>query len=291
MRRAMATMTDNFSTQQWQRYLGLCGRWQGSWTRFSVGHDGKLVPAIPFRAVCAPMIDEDRCSVRHMNYYEKGTAPAGGKPTGQEIDGLVEIDFGSFNQESFRHPFGPTSLALYLDECGVAAASQVTSWPPKMFAVELMTICPKLRRRRRLVCVWKPADQEGSESSSILQLASVTAVAEDEGQPSSESLEAPLEVAAVLAAQRVAANAVDGTEVSDEKIADWAPGGLWQAIPGVPDIAARLPLQLTQEMLLSRQLAVGLAWRRSKDDFLRVGVAYDEAGQLAQFVREALNIE
>jgi len=275
--------------QQWRRYLLFCGTWQASFHRFSISNAGLLVPAAPFHVVVSLNPDKDSVSVQHFNYYEPGMAPvgSGGKFTGREVDGLLEVDFGSFNKDNFQHPFGPASLAVFLDDCAVVAPLHVNQWPPKMLAMEFLALSPQLRERRRLVAVWKPASENAFLSSSALQLSSMTAMIDHEGQrPESHET---FDVAADLSTwsvQRITLSVQDGQEIRDEKIADWDAGMQWETLADVEDIAVGVPRQLTPEVLLSGKPAVGLAWRRAKGEVLRVGVVYDEQGQVSQLVRE-----
>merc|ERR1711920_339608 len=131
-----------------------------------------------FQGICAPKPEDDLRSVRHFNYYEAGTVPVGGKVAGREVDGLQEEDFGSFNEDSFKHPFGPASMAAYHPDCAVVAPTQVKPWPPKMFACEFLALSTKLRERRRAVAVWKPDGNDAAQSSAVLELANVTVISE-----------------------------------------------------------------------------------------------------------------
>eukprot|EP00746_Dinoflagellata_sp_MGD_P140356 gnl/MRDRNA2_/MRDRNA2_73615_c0_seq1.p1 gnl/MRDRNA2_/MRDRNA2_73615_c0~~gnl/MRDRNA2_/MRDRNA2_73615_c0_seq1.p1 ORF type:complete len:313 (+),score=39.87 gnl/MRDRNA2_/MRDRNA2_73615_c0_seq1:70-939(+) len=283
---------DSFAVHQWKRYLGFCGKWKGSWHRFSPGSDGQLKPTSCFQGICVSKPDDDSRSVRHLNYYEAGTVPVGGKPTGREVDGLQEVDFGSFDEDNFRHPFGPASLAAYHDDCAVVASAQVNPWPPKMFAVEFLTLSSKPRERRRAVAVWKPDSGDASQSSPVLELATVTIISDhEEGQDPRSSESCDCDAGAEIAtwpAQRIALNVADGEEMSDSTMAGWASGGCWELIAGVADCEVWVPRHLTLEALASGNLSLGLSWRRAKDEVLRVGVAYDKEGQLAHLVREVL---
>jgi hypothetical protein len=276
--------------QQWKRYLGFCGKWQGSWHRFSAGSDGLLKPTSCFQGICVSKPENDLRSVRHFNYYEAGAVPVGGKLTGREVDGLQEVDFGSFDEDNFRHPFGPASVAAYHEDCAVVAPTQVNPWPPKMFAIEFLALSSKLRERRRAVAVWKPDGRDASQSSPVLELATVTVISDrEEGQDPRSSDSCDCDAGAEIAAwqaERLALNVADGKEMSDSTIAGWASSGCWELITGVADCEVLVPRQLTPEALSSGNLALGLSWRRAKDEVLRVGVAYDKEGQLVHLVRE-----
>mmetsp|Transcript_176 Transcript_176/g.418 ORF Transcript_176/g.418 Transcript_176/m.418 type:complete len:263 (+) Transcript_176:61-849(+) len=219
---------------QWQHFLELCGTWRGTWQRFAADPESKaLRPVRRFEAFCVPCAAADRKSVHHVNRYPPGASPAPGRTTEQ---GLTEVDFGHFDQESFLAPFGPQSQAVYGPGWAAIGPSSIQDSP--RLAVELVSVAAA--ERRRLVGLWRKVD-------AVAVLESATLISEDLQKDDADKLPSLRE------ASTEAAGPVEGASRYPLEAGDgWLQLG--------EDAFALLPATLSPS-LASDAVHAGLAWK------------------------------